>query len=220
MTLRAGTATATRVLRQVRHDPRTVGLLLVVPCVLLGVLVLGETLRPGQWGAVLLATAGVLYIGVSHGEFPWISLVLATTFACYALVKKRAPLGSVHGLTIETGILVLPALAFLIWSETSGTGAFLHRPAQTNAMLIAAGAVTTAPLLMFATAAQGIPMLWIGILQYIAPTLQLAIGVFVFHEPFSHERLVGFSLVWAALALFAVEGIVAHRASAVVPPPE
>lgn len=188
--------------------------------VLLGVFVLGETLRPGQWGAVALASCGVLYIAFSHGEFPWISLMLATTFACYALVKKRAPLGSVHGLTIETGILALPALAFLLWSETSGSGAFLHRPAQTTAMLLAAGAVTTAPLLMFATAAQGIPMLWIGILQYIAPTLQLAIGVFVFHEPFSHERLLGFSLVWAALALFAVEGIAAHRASAVVPPPE
>jgi chloramphenicol-sensitive protein RarD len=188
--------------------------------VLLGVFVLDEKLRPGQWTAVLLAASGVLYIAISHGDFPWISLTLATTFACYALVKKRAPLGSVHGLTIETGLLALPALAFLVWNEASGSGAFLHRPAQTNALLLCAGAVTTAPLLMFATAAQGIPMLWIGILQYIAPTLQLAIGVFVFHEPFSHEKLIGFSLVWAALALFAVEGIAAHRAAAVVPPPE
>ena len=188
--------------------------------VLLGVFVLGETLRPGQWAAVVLAASGVVYIAATHGGIPWISLMLATTFACYGLVKKRAPLGSVHGLTIETGILALPALVYLLWSEGSGGGAFLHAPAATNALLFAAGAVTTAPLLLFATAAQRIAMLWIGILQYIAPTLQLAIGVFVFREPFTADRLVGFGLVWAALVLFAIEGIVAHRSSAVVPPPE
>jgi chloramphenicol-sensitive protein RarD len=188
--------------------------------VLLGVFVLGETLRPGQWAAVAIASSGVLYIALSHGSVPWISLMLATTFACYGLVKKRAPLGSVHGLTIETGLLVIPALVYLVWCDHAGNGAFLHRASGTTAMLVCAGAVTTAPLLLFATAAQRIAMLWIGILQYIAPTLQLAIGVFVFHEPFAREQFLGFSLVWAALAIFAVEGILAHRASAVVPPPE
>lgn len=188
--------------------------------VLLGVFVLGERLRPGQWAAALIAAAGVLYIAVAHGHVPWIALLLATTFAFYGLVKKRAPLGSVPGLTLETGLLALPALALLLWSEHAGDGAFLHRQPLTNAMLVGAGAVTTAPLLMFATAARRIPMLWIGILQYIAPTLQLAIGVFVYGEPFAHDRMIGFSLVWAALLLFAIEGIVAHRAGTVIPPPE
>ena len=188
--------------------------------VLLAVFVLGERLRPAQWAAVALAGSGVLYIAISHGQVPWISLLLAGTFALYGLVKKRAPLGSVQGLTLETGLLALPAAAFLLWSEHAGDGAFLHRADLTNALLLGAGAVTVAPLLMFASAAQRIPLLWVGILQYIAPTLQLAIGVFMYAEPFTHERLVGFSLVWAALLLFAVEGVVAHRASVMIPLPE
>jgi len=188
--------------------------------VLLGVFVLGETLRRWQWAAVALAAAGVIWLAVVHGEFPWISLSLATSFACYGLVKKRAPLGSVHGLTIETTILAPAALAFALWCEHAGSGVLFHRATMTTALLIAAGAVTTAPLVMFAAAAQRIPMIWIGILQYIAPTLQLAIGVLVFHEPFTHEKLAGFSLVWCALVVFAVEGFLAHRASAVVAPPE
>lgn len=188
--------------------------------VLLGVFVLGERLRPGQWLAVALAASGVLYLTLVHGQVPWISLLLATTFAFYGLVKKRAPLGSVQGLTLETTLLAGPALAVLLWSEHAGEGAFLHAAPSTTALLLAAGAVTTTPLLMFATAAQRIPMLWIGILQYIAPSLQLAIGVLVYHEAFDQDRVVGFSMVWAALLVFAVEGIHAHRSAAVMPPPE
>lgn len=188
--------------------------------VLLGVFVLGERLRPGQWLAVALAASGVLYLTLVHGQVPWISLLLATTFAFYGLVKKRAPLGSVQGLTLETTLLAGPALAVLLWSEHAGQGAFLHAAPSTTALLLAAGAVTTTPLLMFAAAAQRIPMLWIGILQYIAPSLQLAIGVLVYHEAFDQDRVVGFSMVWAALLVFAVEGIHAHRSSAVMPPPE
>jgi len=188
--------------------------------VLLGVFVVGERLRPGQWAAVATAACGVLYLTVSHGKVPWISLLLATTFAFYGLVKKRAPLGSVQGLSVETGMLALPALLVLLWSEHAGDGALFHRPPLTTALLFGAGAVTTAPLLMFATAARSIPMFWIGILQYIAPTLQLAIGVLVYAEPFSRDSLVGFSMVWAALLLFAIEGLHAHRASTVLPPPE
>lgn len=186
--------------------------------VLLGVVVLGERLRPGQWLAVALAASGVLYLTLAFGQVPWISLLLATSFAFYGLVKKRAPLGSVHGLTLETGLLALPAAGFLAWSEHAGTGALGHSPGLVTGLLLGAGIVTTVPLLMFATAAQRIPMLWIGLLQYIAPTLQLAIGVLVFGEPFSASRLAGFSLVWAALAVFAVEGIHAHRSAAVMTP--
>lgn len=187
---------------------------------LIGVFVLGERLRRAQWAAVALAATGVLYITVTHGTLPWISLLLATTFATYGLVKKRAPLGSVHGLAVETGLLAIPALAVLVWSDVFAGGAFLHGEPSVDAMLVGAGAVTIAPLLMFASAAQRIPLLWIGILQYIAPTLQLVIGVLVYGEAFPRERAVGFSFVWAALLLFAVDGVRAHRAAAVVPPPE
>lgn len=188
--------------------------------VLLAVFVLGERLRSLQWMAVGLAASGVLYIAVSHGQVPWISLLLATTFALYGLVKKRAPLGSVQGLTLETSILVVPAAALLLWSEQAGNAAFLHGSNLETLLLFGAGAVTIAPLLMFASAARRIPLLWVGLLQYIAPTLQLVIGVLVYNEPFPVEKFVGFSLVWAALLLFAVEGVMAHRASVVVPLPE
>jgi chloramphenicol-sensitive protein RarD len=188
--------------------------------VLLAVFVLGERLRPAQWASVVLAAGGVLYITFAHGEVPWISLLLATSFALYGLAKKRAPLGSVHGLTLETGLLLLPAAAYLLWTEARGDAALFHGAESIDALLLGAGAVTIGPLLMFASAAQRIPLLWIGLLQYIAPTLQLAIGVLVFGEPFDRERLVGFSLVWAALVLFAVEGVIAHRAAAVEPLPD
>ncbi|MFN2426474.1 MAG: EamA family transporter RarD [Candidatus Binatia bacterium] len=188
--------------------------------VLLAVFVLGESLRALQWVAVALAGAGVLYVALSHGQVPWISLLLAGTFALYGLVKKRAPLGSVQGLTIETGLLAFPAAALLLWSEQAGHAAFLHRAGLTDALLLGAGAVTVVPLLMFASAAQRIPLLWVGLLQYIAPTLQLAIGVLIYGEPFGHDRWIGFSLVWAALLLLAVEGVAAHRASMVIPLPE
>jgi chloramphenicol-sensitive protein RarD len=188
--------------------------------VLLGVLVLGERLRPLQWLAVALASAGVLHIAISHGQVPWISLLLATSFALYALVKKRAPLGSLHGLALETGLLLLPSAGFLLWSDHVGEGAFLRGDAIVTFLLLFAGVITTVPLLLFASAAQSIPMLWLGILQYIAPTLQLALGVLVYGEPFTRDRFVGFALVWAALAVFAIEGVAAHRAAAVVAPPE
>lgn len=188
--------------------------------VLLGVFVLGESLRRGQWAAVTLAALGVLYLAWTRGQMPWLSLLLAGSFAVYGLIKKRAPLGAVHGLTVETGLLAIPALVYLLWCETIGAGTFVRDGVNTSSLLVAAGAITTAPLLMFATAAQRIPLLWVGILQYIAPTLQLALGVLVYGEPFPASRLIGFSFVWLALLVFAVDGVLAHRASAVVAPPE
>jgi len=188
--------------------------------VLLGVVVLGERLRPLQLIPIALASTGVLYVSIAHGSVPWIALLLATTFALYGLVKKTAPLGSVYGLTLETGLLLVPAVLYLLYRERAGDGAFLHEGAGFDALLVGAGAITTGPLLMFASAARRIPLLWIGILQYIAPTLSLLLGVLVYGEPFSHDRLIGFGLVWTALALFAIEGVAAHRATFVAAPPE
>ncbi len=188
--------------------------------VLLGVVVLGERLRPLQWIPIALATGGVLYVAIAHGSVPWIALLLATTFALYGLVKKTAPLGSVYGLTLETGLLLVPASLFLLYHDAAGDGAFLHQGAGFDALLVGAGAVTTVPLLLFASAARRIPLLWMGILQYIAPSLSLLLGVLAYGEPFSRDQAIGFGLVWTALAIFAVEGVAAHRAAFVAAPPE
>jgi len=178
--------------------------------VLLGVVVLRERLRPAQWLAVAIAAGGVAYLSVAYGSVPWISLVLALTFGTYGLVKKKAPLPAASGLTVETGILFLPAVAFLAATELDGTGAFLHDGVRVTLLLAGAGIVTTIPLLLFATAAQRVQLSVLGILQYISPTIQFFLGVFLYREPFSRSQLIGFGLVWAALAIFAVDGSIAH----------
>lgn len=179
--------------------------------VLLGVLFLRERLRAMQWVAVGLAAAGVIYLTVTYGRPPWIALSLAFSFGIYGLVKKLAPLGSLYGLTLETALVFPIALIYLMFVQFTGTSAFLHQGALTDFLLIGTGAVTSIPLLMFASAAREIPLTMIGILQYIAPTLQFLIGVFLYHEPFDQSRLIGFSLVWLALIIFWVENYLAHR---------
>ncbi len=187
--------------------------------VLLGVIVLRERLRPAQWLPLGLATIGVLYLTVVYGSLPWIALTLAVTFGFYGLVKKVAPLSSLFGLTLETGILFIPAVAFLVFSEVSGSGAFLHAGTRSDWLLIGAGVVTTIPLLLFASAAQRVPLTVIGLLQYIAPSIQFLLGVFLYKEAFDRSHLIGFSIVWAALVIFWVENYLAHRVP-VTPLPE
>ena len=180
--------------------------------VAMGVVFLRERLRRWQWIAIGLAGAGVLYLTFVHGSLPWIALTLAVTFSCYGLVKKIAPLGSLDGLTLETGILFVPALAWLLFEESTGSGAFPHAGALTVILLIGAGPVTSVPLLLFALAAQRIPLSVVGILQYIAPTMQFLLGVLVYHEPFTTTRLIGFGIVWVALIIYTAEGITVYRA--------
>jgi chloramphenicol-sensitive protein RarD len=182
--------------------------------VLLGVIVLREKLRPVQWLPVFLAASGVIYLTVVYGKLPWIALTLAFSFGLYGLVKKLAPLGSLHGLTLETGILFVPALAYLLFNEFNGTGAFTHIGLSTDLLLIGAGVVTTIPLLLFASAARQIPLTVVGLLQYIAPTIQFLLGVLVYKESFDHTHLIGFSIVWIALIIFWVESYLAHRVPA------
>jgi chloramphenicol-sensitive protein RarD len=182
--------------------------------VLLGVIFLKERLRIAQWIPVILASIGVAYLSYVYGRLPYIALTLSVSFGLYGLVKKISPLGSLHGLTIETGILCLPALIYLIFVESNGTGAFLHTGLTSGLLMIGAGLVTTIPLLMFATAARLIPLWVVGLLQYIAPTLQFIIGVFIYKEPFSHNQLIGFGIVWTALIIFLVENYLATRTSA------
>jgi chloramphenicol-sensitive protein RarD len=187
--------------------------------VLLGVVFLRERLRPTQWIPVALATAGVTYLTVAYGRLPWIALSLAFSFGFYGLVKKLAPLGSLYGLTLETAIVFPVALIYLAFAGFNGTGAFLHGGTQIDLLLIGAGTVTTIPLLMFASAARQIPLTVIGLLQYIAPTIQFLIGIFIYKEPFDQSHLIGFGVVWIALIIFWVENFIAHR-TPVEPIPE
>lgn len=188
--------------------------------VLMGVIFLHERLRTTQWVAVILAACGVIYLTVVYGRLPWIALTLAFSFGTYGLIKKLAPLGSLFGLTIETGLLFIPALVYLIYAEVSGSGAFLHDTTITNMLLIGAGVVTTIPLLMFASAAQSIPLSMVGIMQYIAPTIQFLLGVLVYKEPFDNAHLIGFSIVWVALLIFILESFWARNNIPSEPIPE
>jgi chloramphenicol-sensitive protein RarD len=179
--------------------------------VVLGTFIFDERLRPAQWIAVGLAAGGVFYLTWAYGSLPWIALSLALTFGLYGVVKKIAPLGSLYGLTLETGFVFLPAFAYLVFMDAAGHGAFGHEGLPTDALLAGAGMVTTIPLLLFASAARSTPLTMIGILQYIAPTLQFLIGVFVYHEPFTRAKLIGFAMVWIALLVFWFEGALARR---------
>lgn len=179
--------------------------------VLMGVLFLRERLRVAQWIPVILAAIGVAYLTIVYGRLPWIALSLAFSFGFYGLTKKLAPLGSLYGLTLETGILFLPAVIYLGITQANGTGAFLHSGVTADLLMVGAGVVTTIPLLLFASAAKQIPLSMIGILQYLAPTIQLLIGVFVYKESFDHTRLIGFGIVWLALAVFWMENYLSKR---------
>jgi chloramphenicol-sensitive protein RarD len=181
--------------------------------VLLGVAVLGERFRRGQWIAVALAAIGVVYLTIVHGSLPWISLTLAISFGCYGLIKKQVPLGAMHGLTLETGMLLPPAFAYAIAVQMTGDAAFLHRGVLMDVLLVSAGILTIGPLALFATSVQLVPLSIIGLLQYLAPTLQFLLAVLVYGEPFSGAQVVGFTIVWAALVVFTVEGLLATRQS-------
>jgi chloramphenicol-sensitive protein RarD len=175
--------------------------------VLLGVLFLRERLRMWQGVAIALALCGVLYLTVNYGSLPWIALTLAGSFGLYGLLRKTAPLNSLEGLTLETLLLFLPALAYLLFQETNGVSAFGHAGLLTTLLLAFSGAATALPLLLFAAGARSITMTTLGILQYIAPTLQFLLGVLVYHEPLTLARLAGYCLIWLALAVYTADGL-------------
>ncbi len=176
--------------------------------VALGVIFFREGLRLPQWVAIGLAGLGLLYMTILYRSLPWISLTLATSFALYGMVKKKAPLESIPGLGLETAILFFPALAWLLAAEMRGHGAFLHSGTATDLMLITAGPMTTLPLLLFTSAVRRVPLSVVGMTQYVSPTLQFLLGVLVYNEPFTRARLIGFAMVWLALLVFAADGII------------
>ena len=175
--------------------------------VLLGWLLLHERLRFGQKAPIALAALGVAWLTWQAGSPPWIGLTLALSFSLYGLLRKTAALGALEGFSVEAAVLTPLALAYLIWMARSGGLEFSNASTQIRWLLVAAGPVTTVPLLLFAAGARRISFSLLGILQYLAPTLQWLSGIFVFREPFELAKAVGFGFIWLALALYAIEGV-------------
>ncbi|MFC5552178.1 EamA family transporter RarD [Massilia aerilata] len=181
----------------------------------LGYLLLKERLRPAQWAAIAVAALGVAWLTWQAGTVPWIALALAVSFGGYGLLRKTAALGALEGLSFETMVLFPVAAAYVVWLTMHGQNAFINTGStSTQLLLMAAGPITAIPLLLFASGARQIPLSVLGLLQYLSPTLQFLLGVWLFHEPFTPDRLVGFALIWAALALFAFEGLLRRPSSA------
>lgn len=172
-----------------------------------GVLFLKERLRPLQWLSVFLSLVAVCYLTFLYGAFPWIALSLAALFACYGLLRKITTVQPLEGLGFETAILFAPALLILLLLEFRGGSTFLDAPATIKLLLAGSGITTSVPLLLFCHAAQKIPLYMVGLLQYLAPTISLSVGIFLYHESFPPERMAGFAIIWLALAIFVWDGL-------------
>jgi chloramphenicol-sensitive protein RarD len=183
--------------------------------IMFGYVLLKERLRRAQWMAIAVAGLGVAWLGWQAGAVPWISLALAASFGAYGLMRKTAKLGALEGLAFETMVLFPLAAGYVGWLTLHGQNAFINTQSSTTRwLLVAAGPVTAIPLLLFASGARQIPLSVLGLLQYVTPTIQFLLGVWLFHEAFSAERQVGFVLIWVALALYALEGLITHKKNA------
>ncbi len=181
--------------------------------VVLAVVVLKERLRVGQWAAVGLAALGVLWLALLAGQLPWIGLTLAASFGMYGLLRKTTSVDALGGLTLETLLLLPFASLYLLVISFQGQGTWATADVSLRALLVAAGPITALPLLSFAAGARRIPLSLLGLLQYLGPSLQLALGVFVFHEHLPAAKLAGFALIWLALVLYASEGALNVRSN-------
>ncbi len=181
--------------------------------ILLGVVVLHERLRPAQWVAVGIASAAIVVLAVNYGRLPWIALVLATSFGLYGYLKKRAAVGAAESLAVETGVMFLPAVTALVVLQAQGTLVFAHHSVGNSLLLMLTGVVTAVPLLFFAAATRRLPLSTVGLLQYLAPVLQFAVGVGIDHESMPAARWVGFGLVWVALIVLTTDALRTHRAA-------
>ena len=175
--------------------------------VALGVVVLKERLRRGQWVAIGLAFLGVAWLTWVFGRLPYIALSLAGSFALYGLIKKTAKLPSLQGLSLETALMFFPALLYLLWRQKNGIGAWAQSDLHTSLFLLGSGVVTAVPLLLFGMGARQIPLSVVGILQFITPTMQFLLGVFWYLEPFTQTKLVGFLLIWLGLLVFSADAL-------------
>ena len=176
-----------------------------------GVLLLKEKIHPLQWVAVAIASLGVLILTIDYGRLPWIALVLGTSWGSYGLIKKQLGLGALEGLAIETGISFIPYAGYLLYLGNQGTGQFGHSPSL-SILLISAGAITAIPLLLFNGATARLPFSTIGLLQYITPTFQFSIGVWILHEDMPVARWAGFLIIWVALITLGTDLVRSSRA--------
>jgi chloramphenicol-sensitive protein RarD len=181
--------------------------------VLMGVVILGERLRPLQWAALGLAGAAVVGLTVEYGRPPWVALVLAFSFGSYGLAKKKANAGAVESLTFETLVIAPVALGYLVLLTVTGASTFTSEGPLHVALLLGMGVLTAVPLLCFGGAATRVSLTTLGLLQYVTPTMQFVLGVLVFQEPMPPMRWVGFGLVWVALVVFTVESLHHRRRS-------
>jgi len=170
--------------------------------VLLGVIFLREKLLKAEIISVILAAIGVAFITIYYGSLPWVAIVLTITFGLYGLIKKQGPLDGIQSLGLETIIIFIPTLFYLIHLENISKAVFLHAELKVDLLLVISGCVTATPLLLFGQAAKRIPLSTLGFLQYLAPTFQFLIGVFIFKEAFEFPRLIGFLIIWIALIIF------------------
>jgi chloramphenicol-sensitive protein RarD len=175
--------------------------------VLLGVIVLRERLNFTQWTAVGIAATAVIYVSVATGAPPWIALIIAASFSLYGFLRKIMHVEALQGLAVETLLLMPLASGYLIWCEAMGTGALGHSSLAVDALLVGCGPMTAVPLFLFAFAARVIPYSTLGLMLYIAPSLQLLSGIYVYHEPFAGARALGFVLIWLALLIYAGDGV-------------
>jgi chloramphenicol-sensitive protein RarD len=182
--------------------------------VVLGVVVLSERLNRAQWTAVGIAAVGVLYLGIVTGRPPWISLVLAMSFGLYGLIRKIVAVDSLPGLATETLLLTPLAAGYLLWLGVRGAGSFGQLGLPTDLLLLGSGIATAVPLALFAYGARRIPLSTVGLTQYLAPSMQLLLGVSFFGEPFPRARAIGFTLIWCALAIYAADGVRRSRSAA------
>jgi len=178
--------------------------------VLLGVVVLGERLRPLQWAAIGIAALAVIGLTVDYGHPPWVAFLLAGSFGTYGLAKKKAGVEAVESLTFETLLLAPLALGYLVWLSVNGDANFGSHGISHALLLTSTGIVTAIPLICFGAAAIRVSMTTIGLLQYLAPTIQFALGLLVFHEEMTPVKWAGFALVWLALVIFTTEAL-RHR---------
>jgi chloramphenicol-sensitive protein RarD len=176
--------------------------------VLLGLLLLRERLRPGQWVAVLTAAVGVAWLTWHGGQLPWIAMSLALSFGFYGFIRKIGALGPLEGLALESMVLAPAGLAWLAWLSASGSFVFADSSVGIQWLVAASGPITAIPLLLFAAGARRIPLSVLGLLQYLGPSMQLILAVWLYHEPFGQERLIGFAFIWLALAIYSAEGAV------------
>ena len=172
-----------------------------------GRFILHEHLRRAQIIAIALAAVGVGVMIVQHGHPPWIALAIVGTWGGYSLMRKRSPLPAVTGLTVETLLLIPFAIAFLLWQNHTGAGALGRVDLRTHLLVLSSGVITAVPLLLFAYGARRIRLSTLGLLQYVAPTVQLIIGIWVYHEPFTSARLLSFGFIWAALVLYTADNL-------------